>query len=417
MTKTALHETILTGAAMERRIDELAAFSDDPECLTRLTLRLAHRKAAGRVSAWMREAGLETRIDALGTVVGRRAGAAPDAPVLLLGSHIDTVRDAGRYDGNYGVIAAIAVLDELNRTGARLPFAIEALAFGDEEGVRFSSTLTGSRAVAGTFDPAALDDTDATGMTRGEALLGFGADPEPARSEARDPKKTIGYVELHIEQGPVLESLGLPIGLVTAINGGTRAEIVVQGQSGHAGTLPMPMRRDALAAAAEMMLAIEEAALGHRDLVATVGRIEVPRGAANTVPGAARMSLDLRSSDDALRNSAVDAVREAIRRIAQKRGVTASLDITYQMPATLCDKALMAGLETSFTRLGFKPFHLSSGAGHDAMSFRGAIPCAMIFTRCRRGVSHHPDEYASPDDMEAAARVLMDFILSLGEKL
>lgn len=414
MKQSPLDHSVLTGAAIAARIDDLATISDDPECLTRLTLRLAHRKAVARVDAWMREAGLEVRIDSLGTVVGRREADRPDAPTLLLGSHIDTVRDAGRYDGNYGVIAAISVVDELYRQEVQLPFAIEVLAFGDEEGVRFASTLTGSRAVAGTFDAAALDDVDITGMTRGEALLGFGADPQLARSEARDPAKTIGYVELHIEQGPILEARKLPIGLVTAINGGTRADITIRGESGHAGTLPMNMRRDALVAAAEIMLAIEAIARGNDALVATVGRIEVPRGATNTVPGSVRMSLDVRSSDDALRIDALRAIGEAMARIAESRRVTTTMDITYEMPATVCDPRLMAGLEASFNRFGHAPFHLSSGAGHDAMAFRGAIPCAMVFTRCRGGLSHHPDEYASPEDMEAAALVLHDFILSLG---
>jgi len=415
MTRDVPAESILTGEAIARRIDELATYSDDSECLTRLTLRPAHRKAASRVAQWMREAGLDARIDSLGTVVGRREADQNAARTLLMGSHIDTVRDAGRYDGNFGVIAAIAVADELNRIGAKLSFALEVLAFGDEEGVRFPSTLTGSRAVAGTFEPRALDDIDATGVTRAEALLAFGVDPQRAVHEARDPANIIGYLEAHIEQGPVLESRNLPIGLVTAISGGSRGEIVVRGESGHAGTLPMTMRHDALAAGAEVILAIEAIANGANDIIATVGRIDVPRGATNTVPGLARLSLDLRSPDDGSRLRALNEVAAACARIEQARGVSIILDTPYDMQATPCDAGLMARLESSFKRFGQIPFRLPSGAGHDAMAFRGRIPCAMIFTRCRGGISHHPSEYATPADMELSARVLHDFVLSLGD--
>ncbi len=416
MTQAVANETILTGEAIARRIDDLATLSDDPECLTRLTLRPAHRKAAGRVSQWMREAGLDVRIDGLGTVVGRYASADPGAPTLLIGSHIDTVRDAGRYDGNFGVIAGIAALDEINRTGVKLPFDIEVLAFGDEEGVRFASTLTGSRAAAGVFNPAALDDLDATGQSRREALLSFGVDPDHAEGEARNPARTIGYVELHIEQGPILEANNLPIGIVTAINGGIRAEIEARGESGHAGTQPMNMRRDALTATAELMLAVEAIARAQTHVVATVGRVEALRGATNTIPGHVRMSLDIRSPDDSLRNAAMLDVRSAMARIGAARGVSFKLETNYEMPATPCDLTLMSQLEESIRRLGQTPFYLPSGAGHDAMSFRGILPVAMIFTRCRAGISHNPLEFASPADMEVSTRVLYDFILSLGKQ-
>jgi len=403
-----------TGQALVARIEALAQFSADPDMLTRLTLTQAHRNAADMVTAWMIQAGMKVHVDALGTVVGRIEAnriAGKAAKTLLLGSHIDTVRNAGKYDGNFGVIAAIA--DRLKSEGAVLPFAIEVLAFGDEEGGRYPSTLPGSRAVAGTFDPAALDHEDADGISRREALIRFGADPGYAMKQARDPAKTIGYVEVHIEQGPVLESEGLPIGIVTAINGATRGTISITGQSGHSGTLPMSLRHDALTAAAEMILAIETIGRSQRGLVATVGRIETPYGAVNIVPGAVTMSLDVRGPSDAERKAAVARIAEEINRIAQRRGVEAVFTPTYDMPAAPCDPALMATLGHSFEHLGHAAYRLASGAGHDAMSFNGRIPIAMIFARCRGGISHNPAEFTSPGDMEAATVALYAFLKTL----
>ena len=411
MSSASFHASRLAGAELSARLYELATFSDDPSCLTRVTLGQAHKQAAARVGDWMREAGLAVRFDALGTVVGRRESAHAGARTLLIGSHIDTVRNAGRYDGNFGVVAGIAVAHELQTRS--LPFAIEILAFGDEEGGRFPSTLTGSRAVAGTLDPGQLDESDADGVTRRAALRDFGVDPQGALLEARHAAGIIGYLELHIEQGPVLEAKNLSLGLVSAISGATRGEILVRGVKGHAGTLPMSMRHDALTAAAEIMLEIERIARSREGLVATIGHIETPQGAVNTVPGLVRMSLDLRHQDDAVRSAALADMGNATAEIAGRRGVQASFERSHDMPATPCDPALMARLEASFRRLGHDPFRLPSGAGHDAMSFRGRMPCAMVFTRCKGGVSHHPDEYASADDLEAATRVLHDFVLSL----
>lgn len=405
-----------TGAALAARIEALAGFSADPDKLTRLTLTPVHRDAADMVVGWMIQAGMKVHLDALGTVVGRIEATRKDAKAaktLLLGSHIDTVRNAGKYDGNFGVIAAIAAVDRLKSEGAALPFAVEVLAFGDEEGVRYSSTLTGSRAAAGTFDPAALEQPDADGITRREALIQFGADPAQAMKQARDPAQTLGYVEVHIEQGPVLEAEGLPIGIVTAINGATRGTITIKGQSGHSGTLPMKLRHDALTAAAEIILAIEAVGRSQNGLVATVGRIETPYGAVNIVPGAVTMSLDVRSPSDAERKEAVARIGGEILAIAQRRGVEAAFTPSYDMPAAPCDPQLMDQLGRSFERLGHAPYRLASGAGHDAMSFNGRIPIAMIFARCRGGISHNPAEFTSPEDMEAATVALYEFLKTL----
>ncbi len=404
----------LDGSALMGRLDELAQASSDPAALTRLTLTPAHREAAKMVGGWMREAGMSVRIDRIGNVVGVYAGTSADAPTLLVGSHIDTVQNAGRFDGNLGVVLGIAAVADLARRGVRLPHAIEVIAFGDEEGLRFKTTLTGSRAVAGAFNPLALADVDAEGVTRAQALADFGAPAGDVALEARDPARILGYVEAHIEQGPVLEDRDLPLGVVTAINGATRAEITVRGIAGHAGTLPMHMRHDPLVAAAEMILAIEARARGETDLVATVGTLSVPRGAVNVVPGEVRFSLDLRSPLDSERSAARADLESTIKAIAKNRGVETSLRVTYDAPATPCDDKMQAGLAESVAHFGLPTTYLPSGAGHDALAFRGRWPVAMLFVRCMGGVSHNAEEYASPQDIELAARVLTHFIENFG---
>lgn len=404
----------MSAARVVQRLRELNAVSDDPAGLTRLTLSPAHKRAVDLVSGWMGAAGLETRLDPTGTLVGRQAPRQAAGKTLLIGSHIDSVRNGGMFDGPLGVVIAIEALDQLRARGVALPYGVEVLAFGDEEGVRFPTSLTGSRAAAGAFDPASLDTRDAAGVSRREALVAFGCDPTRIEDEARDPASTLGYVEVHIEQGPVLEQRGLALGVVTAINGASRGEIFIKGEAGHSGTVPMAMRRDAAAAAAEIILAVEDVGRSTPDLVATVGRMEVPNGAVNVVPGAARLSLDVRSPSDADRAEALTRIRARMAEIAQRRGVAADLAISYDMPAAPCDPKLMAMFEGAFAAHGHAPFRLPSGAGHDAMSFRGRIPQSMLFVRCRGGVSHRPDEFASQADIAAALVVLETFLETLG---
>ena len=353
---------------------------------------------------------MTTRIDALGSVVGRYRARDAGPLTLMLGSHIDTVRDAGRFDGPLGVLTAIEVVKAAAKSGKRFPFAIEVVAFGDEEGVRFASTLGGSKALAGRFDFKALDEVGDDGVSRRQALKAFGANPARVSEEALSPDRALGYVEVHIEQGPVLEQEGLPVGIVTAIDGVTRGTVEVDGVAGHAGTVPMPMRKDALAAAAEMLLAIEARARSQSNLVATVGKIEVPGSAANTIPGRVRFTLDIRSPSDQERLNAVRDIRNAIATIAQSRGVTAQFAIGHEVPAALCDQRLSDQLAKAVEAMGIKPRRLPSGAGHDAMAFDKVIPFAMLFVRCRGGVSHNPAEFASPDDIDVAARVLSAFL-------
>lgn len=399
------------GARVMARLDALAEFSETPGELTRLYLTPEHKAAALQVRVWMEEAGMTARMDAVGNIVGRYEGAAPDAPALLLGSHIDTVRNAGKYDGNLGVVAAIQAVAELNAQGRRLPCAIEVLAFGDEEGVRFPVTLTGSRTVAGVLDVAALDAEDAQGLSVREALQRFGCNPFEIHKVPRRKEEVLGYVEVHIEQGPVLEAEGLPVGVVTAINGASRFTIEVTGVAGHAGTVPMRLRQDALAAAAEMVLAVEEVARETEGLVATVGRMDVAPGAANVIPSAARFTLDIRSPVDTVRADAVARLERRLREIAQGRHVTVQLKRSYDEAAATCAPWLIEQLEAAVMRCGIRPRRLPSGAGHDGLAMVALCPIAMLFVRCQGGISHNPAEAITTEDADAAVRVLTDFLI------
>jgi allantoate deiminase len=401
-------------AGVMARCDELAACSEQDGRITRRVATPALEAAMERVAGWMREAGMSVRRDALGTRIGRYEGARPDAPALLLGSHLDSVPDAGRYDGPLGVLAGIACVERLAATRLRLPFAVEVLAFADEEGVRFGAAYLGSRAHAGTFERAWLQLRDDDGTTLAEALAATGGDaggvPAAARSDA-----PLGYVELHIEQGPVLESAGLAVGVVTGICGQTRVLVEWRGASGHAGTVPMALRRDALAAAAELLLAAEALARGGDGLVATVGRISIHPGAANVICGRAAMSLDVRHADDGTRRAAVAALRERCEAIAAARGVEAAWTLVQETPAVPCAPELRELLERAVSERTGRVLPLASGAGHDAAALAGLCPVAMLFVRCRGGISHHPDESVAADDVAVALEVL-DRMLELASE-
>ncbi len=398
------------GRAVMARLDALARFSAEPEALTRLYLSEEHKAAASQVQAWMRDAGMAAHTDAVGNVVGRYEGREPGLPALLLGSHIDTVRNAGKYDGCFGVVAAIQAVAALHDSGERLPFAIEVIAFGDEEGVRFPVTLTGSRTVAGTLDPAALEAVDADGISVRQALQQFGCDPAAASGAARRQEQALAYCELHIEQGPVLEAEGLPVGVVTAINGASRFTVSVEGVAGHAGTVPMRLRRDALCAAAEMVLEIERLARDTGQLVATVGRIEALPGAVNVIPSGAVFTLDIRSPSDQVRAAAISTLEQAFERIASGREIRVDMRRTYDEPAATCHPALVEQLGAAIGRAGVRPLHLPSGAGHDGLAMVALCPIAMLFVRCKGGISHNPAESITAADAETAVQVLIDFL-------
>ncbi|KAB1072402.1 allantoate amidohydrolase [Methylobacterium planeticum] len=398
------------GTAVMGRLDIVAGLTDEPGALTRLFLSPAHKAAARQVGAWMEAAGMRVALDAAGTMVGRYEGDRPGAPALLLGSHIDTVRNAGRYDGNLGVVTAIAAVSELHARGIRRPFAVEVLAFGDEEGVRFPVTLTGSRALAGGFDPKALECRDGDGISLRQALRDFGLTPEGLPLLARSPADVLGYLEVHIEQGPVLEAEDLPVGIVTAIAGAARYGVVVEGAAGHAGTVPMGLRRDAAAATAEMILAVEAVALAEAGLVATVGTVEVPRGAVNVIAAETRFTIDIRSPDDTIRGRALAEIVTRFDAIAARRGVSYAKSSFYETPAVACAPGLVAAIEAGIRRLGIRPRRLPSGAGHDGLALAALCPIGMIFVRCAGGISHSPRESITAEDADAAARLLVDIL-------
>ena len=396
------------GAKLMARLDAFARFSDDEGKLTRLYLSNAHRDAARQYLAWCAESGLHAKIDASGNVWARYEGRQANAPALMLGSHIDTVRDAGRYDGNLGALAALSVVEQLAANNERLDVAIEIVAFGDEEGVRFPTTLTGSRAFAGLFARSSLDQKDADGVTMREALTNFGCQPE-AIATLRG-RGVAAFVELHIEQGPVLEAEGLAIGVVTAINGAARFSVEVRGLAGHSGAVPMNLRQDALTAAAEMILLIESRARIEDDLVATVGRIDIEPGAVNVIPGLARFTIDIRAPRDERRQRAVADISKRLDAIARERGVTLKLVQTHEASAYVCDARIVAGLKAAVERIGQPARLLPSGAGHDTMIMGQLCRAGMLFLRCKGGISHNPLESITLEDCEIGLAALMEFV-------
>ncbi len=406
----------VSGARLMARADELARHSEQSGGLTRVSLSPEYRGAADLVLGWMREAGMEARLDAIGNVVGRYEGDRPGLPCLMLGSHLDTVRDAGRYDGMLGVISGIECVHALYAAGKRLPFAIEVIGFTDEEGVRFGVTLLGSRAIAGTFDPAILEARDKSGKSLAEALRAFGLDPARVGEAARPRDSLHAYAELHIEQGPVLEAEGLPVGAVTAINGYTRMAVTVEGTAGHAGTVPMGLRRDALAAAAECVLAVERIGGAGAELVATVGKLEALPGAINVIPGCVRFTVDVRAPEDAGRGRAVQAICAEFEALCRRRGMVLRIERTQEMGVAACAPWLIERMEHAIAAEGVAVRRLPSGAGHDGMALRAVADIAMLFVRCAKGISHNPAEAITAADAATGARVLMRFIEAFGTK-
>jgi len=402
--------TAVSGERVMARLEALARCSEQSDGLTRVFLSTEHRAANALALAWMSEAGMAARVDAMGNVVGRYEGTRPGLPCLMLGSHLDTVRDAGKYDGMLGVVTAIECVHALHARGQRLPFALEVVGFGDEEGVRFSATLIGSRAVAGTFRGEVLDAVDHDGISMREALRRFGLDPERVGEAARRREDVLAYAELHIEQGPVLEAEGLPVGVVTAINGANRYAVEIDGVAGHAGTVPMTLRQDALAAAGECVLAVERRAGGEPEFVGTVGRLECLPGAVNVVPGKAKFTIDLRSPrDDSRLAVAADLIRE-MQTICDRRGVHVKIAKTHEGKTAPCAGWLQAQIGEAIAAEGLPVRTLSSGAGHDGMAMIDLTDIGMLFVRCERGVSHNPAEAITLADAETGARVFLRFI-------
>lgn len=391
------------GARAEAMIKQLAPISAEPDRLVRLFLSGEHRRAADTAAQWMREAGLTVTEDALGTL----RGCVGEGPRLLIGSHLDSVIDAGNYDGPLGVIAGILAVSHF---AGKPPLPIDVLAFGDEEGSRFPSALSSSAACAGLFEAGTLALADRNGVTFADALKAYGKNPADIPQAAYKRGEALGYVEAHIEQGPRLEAANQPLGVVTGIVGQSRWRVIVTGEAGHAGTVPMTMRRDALAGAAEMMVEVEWIGRAHDNMVATVGTIEAKPGAGNIIPGRVSFTVDLRCMDNGERKAAVLEIETEAREIAAARKLNVAFEHFHDVAATACDAGLQDRLAAAVGDLGLRAMRLPSGAGHDAQMMAKLCPAAMLFVRCRGGISHNPAEFCAPADMGAVVAALIRFI-------
>jgi hydantoinase/carbamoylase family amidase len=404
-------DTADAGAVVMRCAAQLAQHTEAPGMMTRTYLTEAHHGAAALLAQWMTHAGMQVRRDAAGNVIGRYEGLTPNAPALLTGSHFDTVRNGGIYDGNLGIILPIACIARWHREGRRFPHAIEVIGFAEEEGVRFKATLLGSRAIAGTFDTSVLERRDDAGISMRDTMAAAGFDAAALSAAAYPRDAVLAFVEVHIEQGPVLLDEGLALGVVTAISGASRFMVRASGLAGHAGTVPMGLRRDAAMTAAEIGLYIERRCTGTPGLVGTVGVLEVPNGAANVVPGNAVFTIDIRAEQDAVRLAAVADVLREMQAISARRNVQLDINQTHDAASVPCAPWLQAQFAAAISDLGMPLRFLPSGAGHDAMAVAALTDVAMLFVRCGNGgISHHPDETMTTDDARAAADVFARFV-------
>ncbi|MFI8417551.1 allantoate amidohydrolase [Serratia sp. NPDC078593] len=413
----------LTAAAAEQaaarvmaRSDALAAISATPGQLTRVYLSPEHLRANQMVGEWMRSIGMQVWQDSVGNICGRYEGLTPGAPALLLGSHLDTVRNAGRYDGMLGVLTALEVIAHLHAQQRRLPVALEVIGFADEEGTRFGIALLGSKGITGQWPADWLTRTDADGISVAQALRDAGLNPQTIGEAQRAPQDFCGYLELHIEQGPCLEAADMALGVVTAINGARRLNCLFSGEAGHAGTVPMAQRKDALAAAAEWMVAVEHLT---RDsgphLVATVGQIASLPGAVNVIPGQVRLSLDVRGPQDGPLAVLLAQLLQQAERISARRGVQFTHEEFYRINATACDSDLQRHWYDAVMQVQGRSLALPSGAGHDAIAVAAHWPVGMLFVRCARGISHHPDESVMSSDVALAIQAYSHAVQRIGE--
>lgn len=404
-------------AKLGRRIlslaDRLAKHSETTDELTCTFMTPAHRATAAELRMLMIDAGMMVDEDVVGNVIGRYRTGADNAATLIIGSHYDTVRNAGKYDGRLGILAGVVVVEELRRRKATLSFNVEVVGFSEEEGIRFSIPFIGSAAMAGRFDQAILNQRDAEGYSLGEVLRQTGGDAASIAA-IRRPSPLLGYVEVHIEQGPVLLHEGLPLGVVSAIAGLERHRIKIRGVAGHAGTVPMSLRRDAAAAAAEIIALVEQRCLSAPGLMGTVGQLHVPGGAINVIPALCELSLDIRAGEKQALTSAVADVLTGIEAIAARRGVTVETEKLLETTPTPCSPRLQKALAAALAQRGVAVRHLVSGAGHDAIMFDGLTDIGMLFVRCGNGgVSHSPLETITAEDADLAVRVLLDLLINL----
>lgn len=398
---------MINGERLWRRIHELGEIGRrENGGVTRLSLSEEERSAKDLVISYMEEAGLSVREDAAGNLIGRREGSNPDAPVILVGSHVDSVYNGGDFDGPLGVLAGVEVLQTMQEKGIETEHPVEVVAFTDEEGARFFFGMIGSRALAGKLSGRDLRHTDANGVSVAEAMREYGLDPDRIGEAARPEGSAKAYVELHIEQGRVLESEDLPAGIVSGIAGPVWLRFTLTGETGHAGATPMNLRRDALAAAAEIMGIIEEEAAATGTTVGTVGQIEARPGGINIIPGDVAFSLDLRDIDEKVRDGVEERVRERAAEVCGRRGVGMGVEELQRLAPAPCSDLVRNAVERACERVGIRPFTLQSGAGHDGMQLTGLCPMGMIFVRSKDGISHNPEEYSSKEDCAAGCGVL-----------
>lgn len=393
------------------RIEELASISETEQGLTRTFGSGAWREAALTIQSWMQDGGLHAWMDNIGNVRARLRCQLPGAKTLVIASHMDTVVNAGKFDGPLGVVMGLDLLEQLAHNHTALPFNIELVAFSDEEGCRFHTTYLGSKVLAGAFEPALLDKKDANGIPLRNIVHANGSSPELLGTDAIAATDWLGYFEIHIEQGPVLYDRNIPVALVKAIAGQQRAEITFEGIAGHAGTVPMDMRNDALCCAAEFILAVESTALRYKtQIVATVGKLQVANAASNVIPGAISCTLDLRSADGRMLSEVYETLRRTVAAICSRRNIAFEWTAVQETSPITCDPALSAILARSVKESGYEPLELVSGAGHDAVAIAAVAPVCMLFVRCYKGISHNPLENVELKDIAAALQVADNFL-------
>lgn len=396
------------------RLSELAEIGkSEGSGVTRLSLTEEERAAKDLVASYMQEAALEVREDAAGNLIGRREGRDPEAPAVLVGSHVDSVPNGGDFDGPLGVLAAVEALQVMDERGLTVERPIEAVVFTDEEGARFEFGMIGSRAMAGTLTPEDLTREDKEGISIAEAMRAYGLTPERIDKAAREQGSVHAYVELHVEQGKILESKALPVGVVTGIAGPVWLRFTLEGEAAHAGTTPMSVRRDALAAAAAVMGRIEREAAGTGTSVGTVGQLDLEPGGINIIPGRASFSLDLRDIDEEVRDEVEARIMDEAEHICEERSISFKNKILQRLSPVPCSDLVRDAARKACEELGYEPFELASGAGHDGMQLAGLCPIGMIFVRSKNGLSHNPDEWSSKEDCAAGAEVLYLTLLGL----
>jgi allantoate deiminase len=396
------------------RINELAAISEDASRITRTYGTTEFIAGRNKVEQWMKQAGLQTRVDTIGNIRGRLVSTAPGAKIFVIASHIDTIINAGKFDGPLGVLMGLDLVEQVIASKKSLPFHIELIGFCDEEGCRFHTTYLGSKAVAGTFDIDLFNRKDANGLLLQEVMQQNGCDCSKIMDDAIPKNEWLGYYEIHIEQGPVLYEKDIPVAIVTAIAGQCRSNIIFKGEAGHAGTVPMHMRKDALACAAEFIVEAERFGIANKEkLVTTVGKLQIPCSASNVIPGEVILSLDTRSADEEVLASSYKQLKKIAEETAAKRNIILEWELIQQTKPVICDPAMNRLLARAIAEAGHEEVSLVSGAGHDAVPVSAVSPVSMLFVRCFKGISHNPLENVELKDMAAAIEVSDNFIGAL----